>query len=515
MIRNFDSSDQRGHRVADKRNLHEEEDQDDACEADLSVAGAEFRRQKRCNNMGTIQRRHREQVENSEKNIHRDTKREHLQEKENYFSFRPFRHRVHGTKDGKSQAVQKGTCSGDKEIGNRTDHRDQDIIAAYILEITGIHRYGLRPSYEDCSGRQNRQCRNNKRTEEIKMGNGIQRQSPKVAGRRIPQAEGHPSMRHFVKNHGNQENRKKRKVFHTLSQKKLPKRGVSVEDFNKRFPSEYRKMTSNSRILLPINYGEEKRNVTRRSFLFPGSFVYYATTFCCSHPSTIIKGDTRMKRTFFALLGGLLFLVLTAGDCKKTSTEPGGGAPTVPTVTFSSPGQQDQCSQTAWSIIQFANAYSMQFSIFASLQPTTSGSDYNWQVTLDSLTISVKATRQGDGSFVWEIRYNGTEDGVTYSNKVMASGSTSADGKTGSFTAYDDSSPGVVGTFSWSTSASNVLTGTFLEKDTPGGADVYKIEIVSNANGSGEVTTSTWSGSAWVVEFHATWASSGGQATCS
>jgi len=221
-----------------------------------------------------------------------------------------------------------------------------------------------------------------------------------------------------------------------------------------------------------------------------------------------------MKKTFFALLTGLLFLVLTAGDCKKSTSEADGAAPIVPNITFSSPGTQDACSQQAWGSVQFANAISTQFAVFASLPPTNNGNEYSWTLPIDSLTVTVKGIRQGDGSFTWEIKYDGTEDGIPYSNKVIATGSTSADGKSGSFTAYDDSSPAVVGTFNYSTSASNVITGTFIENG-PTGVQNGKIELISNPDGSGEVTTSTWSGTAWVQDFHATWASAGGQATCS
>jgi hypothetical protein len=224
-----------------------------------------------------------------------------------------------------------------------------------------------------------------------------------------------------------------------------------------------------------------------------------------------------MKKTLFALSTAFLFLVLTAGGCKKTSTEPSSTPPVPPSITFSSPGQQDPCSQQASALVQLANAYSSQFAIFASLPSTNNGNDYIWTVPLDSLTVTVKGTRQGDGSFTWEIKYNGVEDGITYSNKVIAGGSSSADGKSGSFTAYDDTTPGIVGTFTWSTSASNDVTGIFIENASPGGSPADKIEIISRANGSGEVSTFTWNGSAWPTtpDFHATWASQGGQATCS
>lgn len=220
-----------------------------------------------------------------------------------------------------------------------------------------------------------------------------------------------------------------------------------------------------------------------------------------------------MKKMIVSSLAIILILTLTAASCKKTSTEPAGAPPTVPTVTFSMPGQQDVCSQQASACVAFANSMTAYFASFSQMQPAVSGNVYTWEITNDSLTITFSATRQGDGSYVWELKLNGTEDGVTYTNKVILGGSTSADGKNGSFTVYDDSSPEIDATFTWSTSASNVLTGTLVENDS-GGNPAYQYELVSNPNGSGEVTVSYWSGTAWVQDFHATWASAGAQATC-
>ncbi len=224
-----------------------------------------------------------------------------------------------------------------------------------------------------------------------------------------------------------------------------------------------------------------------------------------------------MKKTLFSLGTALLFLVFTAGDCKKTSSEPSGSSPTPPSITFSAPGQQDVCSQQAYFLVQFANAYSTEFAVFGSLQPAANGNTYTWSLPLDSLTVTVTATRQGDGSFTWEIKYNGVEDGISYSNKVIATGSSSADGKSGSFTAYDDSTPGAIGTFDWSTAPNGDVTGIFIENDSPGGSPSGKIEVISHADGSGEVSTYTWTGSAWSspADFHATWTAPGAQATCS
>ena len=221
-----------------------------------------------------------------------------------------------------------------------------------------------------------------------------------------------------------------------------------------------------------------------------------------------------MKKTLFVLGTAFLFLVLTAGDCKKTSTEPTGSAPVPPAITFSTPGQQDTCSMTAYGLVSFANSNTSILAVFAALPPTSSGNEYTWTLPADSLVVTVKATRQGDGSFTWELRFNGVEDGVTFVNKLILGGTSSADGKSGSMTAYSETSSAVIGTFTWSTNASNVVSGTFIENDASE-VQAYKMELVSNPSGAGEITTFNWNGSAWVQEFHATWTSQGGQAICS
>jgi len=224
-----------------------------------------------------------------------------------------------------------------------------------------------------------------------------------------------------------------------------------------------------------------------------------------------------MKKTLFVLGAAVLSLVLTAGDCKKASgPDDSGTPPKPPSVKFSSPGTQDACSQQANGIITFANSNTTLLEFFAALPPIVNGNDYTWSIPgSDSLTINVKATRQSDGSFTWEVRYNGVQDGITYANKLILAGTTtSADGAGGSMTAYDDTSSAVIGTFSWTTSGSDV-TGTLIEKDSSQ-VDTYKIVMTSNSStGAGTVTTYNWSGSAWVQEFYATWTSQGGQAICS
>ncbi len=219
-------------------------------------------------------------------------------------------------------------------------------------------------------------------------------------------------------------------------------------------------------------------------------------------------------KTKISLIGAaLLCLVLTSADCNKGTDPAPSTKPTVPSISFSLPGTQDPCSQTANTIVAFVDSNTTLLAIFATFEPQVSGNDYIWTFP-SALTVTVKATRQGDNSFAWEVRFNGTDGQTTYSNKLILSGTTAnAEATSGNMIAYSDTSSAQIGRFEWSTSG-DVVTGTLYEKDSTQ-TDVYKVVIKTyKSSKAGEVTTYAWIGSAWVQQFHAVWTSEGAQATC-
>lgn len=219
------------------------------------------------------------------------------------------------------------------------------------------------------------------------------------------------------------------------------------------------------------------------------------------------------------LLAGLSFLLIVAlvlaGCEKKATTEPDTTTPpTIPTVQFSSPSASgDQCTQTAYTYVQIANAMSLYGTMFTGQTPTRNGDVWTWQVTDGPLTVRVTATKTSSG-YQWQMIINGTDtDGTVYNNWVALQGNSSADGKSGSWTIFEDNTTVIAAQFVWSTSSAGVLTGTLTVYSQ--GQQSYRLVAVSNANGSGSVTYSMYSNGQWVQQFNATWSAANGPATCS
>ncbi len=224
-----------------------------------------------------------------------------------------------------------------------------------------------------------------------------------------------------------------------------------------------------------------------------------------------------MKRQ--SLLIGLSLVLIVAlvfsGCEKKGTTEPSVTPPTIPTVQFSSPSASgDQCTQTAYSYVQIANAMSLYTMMFAGQTPTRNGDIWTWQVTQGSLTVRVNATITSTG-LQWQMIFNGTDpsDSTVYNNWVALQGTSSTDGKSGSWTIYDDNTTVIAAQFVWETSSAGVLTGTFTGYYQ--GQQSYRFVAVSGANGSGSVTYSMYTNGQWVQQFRATWNAANGPATCS
>jgi hypothetical protein len=119
--------------------------------------------------------------------------------------------------------------------------------------------------------------------------------------------------------------------------------------------------------------------------------------------------------------------------------------------------------------------------------------------------VTAGANKQTDWSYTWSLTLNGTESGssTTYNNWVAFTGTSSADGKSGDFKAYDDNTTTLAGDFVWSVDANSKLTAT-LTSYSSGTAD-GKVVIVNNADGSGELDA--YSGT--VLTFKSTWVASG------
>lgn len=223
-----------------------------------------------------------------------------------------------------------------------------------------------------------------------------------------------------------------------------------------------------------------------------------------------------MKKAMLLFLSLVFILGVFAGCEKKTPTEPDATAPTIPAPQFSSPSATDtsQCNQMAYIYVQMANSMSLYGTIFTGQTPQQNGDTWTWQFTQGTLTMRVVATKQSSGGYQWQVILNGTDsqDGTTYNNWVALQGTSSADGKSGSWTIYEDNSTVTAAQFLWETSSAGVLTGTFTVYEQ--GVQSYRVVVVRNANGSGTVTHSIFSSGQWMTQFTANWAAQGAVAQC-
>jgi hypothetical protein len=141
---------------------------------------------------------------------------------------------------------------------------------------------------------------------------------------------------------------------------------------------------------------------------------------------------------------------------------------------------------------------------------------WTYSITQDGVTMTITSTKQSDGAYRWLVKLNGVDasDGTVYSNWTAMEARSTADGKSGSVTIYDDSdAPGsaVDVSFTWSTGANNMVT---YDLQVP----QEDVRLVLKSNGTtGEVTEYMRASSSapWVTTgYHATWSSVGGVPVC-
>jgi hypothetical protein len=218
----------------------------------------------------------------------------------------------------------------------------------------------------------------------------------------------------------------------------------------------------------------------------------------------------------------LIFVLASAviAGCSKKSTEPTESQPKFPVFTLTSPAAaSDTCGGPAYAYVSQLKALLQSSVIFAILPGQYTDGVWWWEFPLDGMTIRLTSQQQPNGSYQWVLVWNGTDttSQLTYNNWKSLEGNTTPDGKSGSMTIYDDTDPAsqtILMNIAWTTQSSGSLEAT-IDYYSGGNPDT-RIILVSNANGSGEVTEFAWSGSAWVpTGYHATWTAEGAPAVCS
>ena len=204
----------------------------------------------------------------------------------------------------------------------------------------------------------------------------------------------------------------------------------------------------------------------------------------------------------------LLFAFMLAGCSKddSSSTGPEATAPTVPTITFKGPNTNstDGNAQMVKSYVSSMNVFTTMFAPYQFLQSTRDGNTWTWNYTQSTLTVKMTSTAQSDGTYLWKVIFNGQEPSgsTTYNNWTAMEGSTSGDGKSGSWKIYDENTTVIAGDFTWSTT-NNILTGT--QKEYNNGTSTGQVVVVNNPDNTGEMRVYTGT----VVTYKATWTAAG------
>ncbi len=219
----------------------------------------------------------------------------------------------------------------------------------------------------------------------------------------------------------------------------------------------------------------------------------------------------RLRSTIIAVIALMVF----AAGCDKSTNPSSNEKPVLAAITLSIPAANfsDTCNAPAYSYASLAQAVLQYASMYSSLPNGTNNNGvWTWSFTEGAMTATMTARKLSDGQYEWKLVLNGSDGSTTYSNWTAFLGTSSADGKSGTATFYDDTptpstTPDVV--VNWSTGANNVVTVDFESV-----SDQMKFIMLSNGT-SGEITTYHKVGSTWVADgYHATWTAPGAMATC-
>jgi hypothetical protein len=190
-----------------------------------------------------------------------------------------------------------------------------------------------------------------------------------------------------------------------------------------------------------------------------------------------------MQKLFIVTI--LLCLVIFAGCKKDEATSPNATAPSIPTVTFKGPSASESHAQTANAYAQSMTGLMSASAAFSFLPANQNGDVSTWTITTGPYSQTFTSTKQGDGSYTWAYVLNGTLGSTTYSNWTYWTGTTSADGKSGTWIFYEYGRTTKVEDLSYTTDANGVLTGTWQIYNTSGTLS-SKFVITNNTDNSGE-----------------------------
>ncbi|MHB8581445.1 MAG: hypothetical protein ACYDA4_16495, partial [Ignavibacteriaceae bacterium] len=166
-----------------------------------------------------------------------------------------------------------------------------------------------------------------------------------------------------------------------------------------------------------------------------------------------------------------------------------------------------QYAQITESYVLSFKEFSSYTTAFANMSAAQNGNTWTWTYKYNTLTETMTTTQNSDGSYSWKVVFNGqasSNDTVYYTNWTLLQGTTSADGKNGTWTIYYENTTIMLAEYNWNTSSGGVLTGTLKTYDN--GDNVQSsINVVNNLDGSGSVEDYTGT----VLIFKSVWQANG------
>ncbi len=196
-----------------------------------------------------------------------------------------------------------------------------------------------------------------------------------------------------------------------------------------------------------------------------------------------------MRYIITTVIAAMLIGLIGCSDDESNPAEPNStAAPAIPQATFKGPNttSQDPNAQIANSYATIMNSSMALSTALSSAPAQQNGNIYTWTYGYQGETYTLTCTKQSDGSYTWILKYSGNYSGTVVTDFTMWEGTTSADGKTGSWTFYTPGHTGKAVEFVYTTDANNVITGTYYVYGS-GGTLSSKMIIVNNPDGSGSI----------------------------
>lgn len=218
---------------------------------------------------------------------------------------------------------------------------------------------------------------------------------------------------------------------------------------------------------------------------------------------------------FLRSAGILAVTALLIAGCSKSNPSSSQQAPKLTAPAFSGPAPTTPPSDTSSGYMGYSYATSVAGLFTATAQGymsyytgsgTQSGDSWTWTYSANGFTATWTAALSGS-SYNWKLVYNGTDNGVPYSNWTALSGTETTDGKSGSWTIFYPPTTVAAYQLSWSTASNGTLTGTILMNNDTTGAVESKQVFTNNTDKSGELVV--YYGNGPQKEWDITWAADG------